>query len=281
MTVTGGAFAPTGTAQPVPQGYRVDGRWSFVSGSQHCAWLLGGCILLDAAGVPRMLARGVPDTRQAFFPATEVEIIDTWHVSGLRGTGSHDVAVRGSVVPEHRVVSMLSPSPTAAGPLYRFPIFGLLAVAVAAVALGIARSATEELTLLAAAKTPALSRNLLRDRPTAQLAAADAEAAWRAGRAFLLDAVGEMWEAVGTGAPPGLRQRALLRLGATEATAASARAVGLAYTAGGGSANYEASPLQRHLRDIHAVTQHAVVAPATRETVGRVLLGADAETLLL
>ena len=97
----------------------------------------------------------------------------------------------------------------------------------------------------------------------------------------MFDAVGEAWEsACGEGAID-LRQRARLRLAATHATISAARAVDLVYNAGGGSVVYATSPLQRHFRDIHVATQHIMVAPATLELAGRILLGLEADTSML
>jgi indole-3-acetate monooxygenase len=278
--VTGGAFAPQGKAVVVDGGYRVSGRWAFASGCQHCAWLLGGSVLFDG-DVPRRLAKGQPDARLMFFPAAEVDVIDTWTVSGLRGTGSHDIAVADVLVPAARSVSLFTDRPCQPGPLYAFPVFGLLAVGIAAVALGIARGAVEELERLAAGKVPSLARTRLAERAVVQTQVAEAEALVRSSRAFLLDAIGSAWDAARAGDALTLRQRAVLRLAVTNATAGAARAVDLMYTAGGGTANYATSPLQRQFRDVHAATQHTMVAQPTWELAGRVLLGVETDTSML
>ena len=277
--VTGGVFAAHGRATVVDGGYRVTGRWPFASGCEHCTWLMGGCLLLDG-GAPRLLPGGMPDARMMLFPAAEARILDTWTVSGLRGTGSHDVAVEDVFVPASRSVSLLTDRPRHAAPLYAFPVFGLLALGIAAVALGVARGAIDALTCLAAAKTPTGSRRLLAERPLVQMQIAEAEALLGAARAFLFDTVAGAWDAARRG-EIGRRERALVRLAATHATANAARAVDLMYHAGGGSVVYATSPLQRQFRDMHVVTQHMMVAPPTYELVGRVLLGVDADTSML
>jgi len=270
--VTGGVFAPTGSAVRDGDAYRVTGRWRFASGCQHCDWLMGGCVVQDG---------GSPRARLVFFPARDVEIIDTWTVSGLRGTGSHDMAVRELHVPAARSVSITDDRPVVPGPLYAFPVFGLLAVGIAAVAVGIARGALDEIERLATAKTPTGGRRLLAERPTVQAQIAEAEATAGAARAFLSEVVDEAWQAArGTGAIP-VPLRARVRLAATHATTAAARAVDVAYTAGGGTAVYAESPLQRAFRDIHVVTQHMMVGPATWELAGRVLLGLETDTSML
>ena len=277
--ITGGVFAPSGTAVAVDGGYRVSGRWAFASGCQHCTWLMGGCVILDR-GEPRLLPGGMPDARMMLFPASAATIVDTWTVAGLCGTGSHDIAVTDVVVPADHAVSLVSDVPVATGTLYRFPVFGLLALGIAGVALGIARAALDELAALAGAKTPAGGRRLLRDRPAIQAQVAEAEATLGAARAFVFEVVGAATRAAEAGALT-LDTRARVRLAATHAVASAAHAVDVAYAAGGGTAVYATSPLQRCFRDVHVVTQHMMVAPPTLELAGRVLLGVETDTAML
>jgi alkylation response protein AidB-like acyl-CoA dehydrogenase len=272
-TATGGAFAPRGIATAAPGGWRVSGRWPFASGCQHCAWLVGGVL------VPGAESR--PELRHVLFPTGDAEIVDTWDVAGLRGTGSHDIAVADVFVPAARTVSLLRGRPVHGGALYAFPVFGLLALGGAAVATGIARRAVDELVALAATKTATLQHRRLAERPVVQAKVAEAEAVVGAARAFLREAVARAWDAAARGGDLPLAERARLRLAATHATATAARAVDLMYTAGGGTALYATSPLQRCLRDAHAVTQHMMVAEPTYELAGRVLLGVETDTSML
>ena len=270
--VTGGVFAPFGSAARVDGGFRVSGRWPFASGCQHCSWLMGGCVV-EIDGTPR--------SRMLLFPATAAQIIDTWSVSGLRGTGSHDIAVTDLFVPASRCVALTTQVPRRRGPLYAFPVFGLLALGIAGVALGIARHAIDALVELAGAKMPTGSRRRLAERSAVQAQVATAEATLRAARALVFDAIGDTWEAAVTTGEISLGDRAALRLAATHATASAAQCVDAMYTAGGGTAIYTTSPLQRCFRDIHVVTQHMMVAAPTYELVGRILLGIDADTTML
>src|SRR2546430_11096814 len=221
--VGGGAFAPLGRATVVDGGYRVPGRWPFASGCEHCAWLMGGSVVLDG-GPPGLLPSGLPATRLMLFPAAQVRIIDTWDVAGLRGTGSHDIAVEDRFVPAARSLSLITDRPRATGPLYAFPVFGLLALGIAGVALGIARRALDELVALAGGKTPAGSRRLLAERPVIQPEVARAEATLGAARAFLAETVGAAWERAQAAGAIEVRERARLRLAATPATLPPARA---------------------------------------------------------
>jgi alkylation response protein AidB-like acyl-CoA dehydrogenase len=277
--VTGGVFAPRGQAFPVEGGYRARGRWAFGSGSEHCDWLLGGCVVIED-GKPRLVGR-VPDSRMMLFPASEVRIHDTWTVSGLRGTGSHDFEVADVFVPADRAISLMTDQPRAEGPLFRFPVFGLLALGIAAVATGIARTAVDELVRIAGGKTPTGSTRLLGERGVVQMQVAQAEAALESSRAWLRAAVDEAWQTAQRGGAIPVAQRAALRLAATEATVRATQAVDLMYDAGGGTSIYATSPLQRCFRDVHVVTQHAMVSSSTYELTGRLLLGLDTDSAML
>jgi alkylation response protein AidB-like acyl-CoA dehydrogenase len=254
-----GVVAPMGTAVEVEGGYRASGRWAFASGCDHARWLLGGAL------VPR--AGGPPEVRHLLFERAQVEVVDTWTVSGLRGSGSHDMVVRDALVPRARSCSLLADRPRSSHGPYAFPLFGLLSLGIAAVALGIARAAIETLTALATTKRPGGGRRTLAERELVQLRVAQAEAELRAARTFVLDAAG----ADG-------REPVLARLAACHAVPAAARAVDLMYEAGGGSSVYASSPLQRQFRDVHVATQHAMVSPATLAVLGRLLLGLPTDT---
>ena len=259
-TMVAGVFAPKGRATPEPGGYRVSGRWPFASGCEHADWLMGGCVV--DGGMRLMLA-----------PAEAFTIHDTWHVMGLRATGSHDIELDGVSIPAEHTANVLGDPPLQPGPLYAFPLFGLLALAIAAVSLGIARGALDDLIGLAGGKVPTGGKRTLAERGTVQAEVARAEAAVRAAGALLDESIGAAWERAVAGAGVDVKQRAALRLAATHATEVSTCATDTAYTLAGGSALYESSPLQRRVRDAHAATQHMLVAPATWELTGRVLLG--------
>jgi len=264
--VLGGVFAPMGRAVAHDGGFTVSGRWRFASNAENCDWLMGGCRVGDA-----------PDVRLVLFPAQDAEVLDTWRVSGLRGTGSHDIAVEELVVPSAHTASLISDRPVQSGPLYSFPPFGLLALSIAAVALGIARGALDDVAELASVKTPTMGTRTLAERPATQAQLAQAEAALRAARVLLYAAVDAAWEAARAGSAIPLALRVDLRLAATHAVTTSAAAVDAAYSLGGGSVIYESSPLQRRFRDVHAATQHMLVGPSTWELAGRALLGLDVD----
>jgi len=275
-TVAAGVWAPRGRAAIADGGLQVSGRWSFCSGISHSEWLFAGCVLDDGqAG-----AAG-PTLRVAAFPTAELEILDTWHTSGLRGTGSHDAVADDLFVPDHRVLSLLDTGPRIDAPLYRFPVFGFFALSIAAAALGNARGAIDDLSELAGGKTAQGSSRVLAERPATQAAVGEAEAALRAARALYYEAIEEAWAAAQGDGPVDEQLRLGLRLAATHAVRTSAEVARSMYDLGGGTAIYEDSPLQRRFRDAHTATAHFQVNPATLELAGRVLLGVPTKTAQL
>ena len=277
--ITGGVFAPIGRAEIEGDHFRASGRWPWASGSANCDWLGGGCVVFED-GKPKMRSDGRPDTRMLMFRREDVELIDTWHSSGLRGTGSGDMAVDGARVPLDRAAS-LTDRPVIDRPLYAFPVFGLLAVGVASVALGNARAALDALKSLATKKKPQYSRRSIAERGTAQTDFARAEGRWRAARAFMTEAIDGCWRTATSGEPLTVSQRSNLRLACTHATRECAEIATTAYELGGGTSVYAKHPLQRHFRDAHVATQHIMVAPTTYELIGRVEFGLDTDTAML
>lgn len=276
-TIMAGTINPTGKAVAVPGGFRVSGRWAYGSFIQHSSWTVGNCLVHDGEQ-PRRGADGAPDMRLMLFPTRDVEILDTWHVAGLRGTGSHDFAVRDLFVPEDHAIAGFAAKPTQPGTLYAAPFITVFAMCLASVPLGIGRAAIEAFTELAEAKTPLGASNRLREKASAQADLGKAEALLSSARVFMFDEAEKLWETVSAGRAPSLKQRAVARLSAAQAARASAQAVDLLYNAAGGSALYEDNLLERCFRDVHATTQHVGIASSNFELSGRVLLGLDPGT---
>lgn len=272
LTITGGVFAPMGKATDEGDHYRVTGRWQWGSGSANCTWLCGGCIVMEN-GEMRRLESGAPENRMMVFPAGDAELLDTWHVMGLKGTGSGDIAVKDLRVPKGRTVSLVADKPVVDGALYAFPAFGLLSLGVAATAMGNARGALDAFTELALGKKNQGSRKTLAERATIQAETARAEAAWRAARTYLYDEIDQTWDvAQFEGAIP-VERRAALRMACTHMVRTCADLCRTAHDLAGGVDVYEQSEIQRRFRDAHAMTAHIVTAPATWELTGRILLG--------
>ena len=274
-----GVFAPRGKATVVEGGYQVDGVWQWGSGTQNADWILAGCRIIRD-GEPARMKNGTPRSTMMLVPAEQVEFLDTWHVSGLCGTGSTDYAIRGIFVPDAHAVGVGIDGPLEK-PLYAFPHFGLLGMGIAAVSLGLARAAIDELIEVAGGKTPSGSARPLATRASAQAEVSRAEAGLRSARAFFYEAIGAAWEAAEANGRIETRHRLDIRLATTSATHACAEAVDRMYNLGGGSSVYRHSPLQRIFRDVHVATQHMMVSPATLELTGRILLGLETDTAML
>ena len=272
--VAAGVWAPRGRATRVEGGYRVSGTWNFCSGIMHSDHLFGGCLVESeqdgAAPIPRVLG----------LPVRELEVKDTWHTSGLRGTGSHDATADNVFVPEHRSLWLLDP-PTSDAALYRFPVLAFFALSISAAALGNARGAIDDLLELAGVKVGQGSSRTLAQRSGTWSVVARAEAALRAARALYYDAIGEAWAAAQMTEPVSTELRLGLRLAATHAVRTAADVSREMYDLGGGSAIYDHSPLQRRFRDAHTATAHFQVNPATWELTGRILLGQPTDTTML
>jgi alkylation response protein AidB-like acyl-CoA dehydrogenase len=263
-----GVFAPSGVADPVDGGYRVSGRWGFASGCLHADWLYGNC-LEDVDGLRRM--------RTAVFPVSEIAIEDTWTVSGLCGTGSHHFTADEVFVPIARTCATLEAEPCVDVPLVRIPTPPLFALAITSIALGVAQGALDDILELAGGKTPLLAGAPLAANPLFQNQLANADTDLRAARGLAYQEACAAWAAAVDRTPFTMEHRARIRATAAWATARATAVVDFAYHAGGGSALYAGNPLQRRLRDIHAITQHFLVKPDTLTTVGAVLAGQDVD----
>lgn len=224
---------------------------------------------------------GAPYHRMLFFPAKNVSFIDSWHVSGLKGTGSGDFSVEGLKVLKDRSVSFVGDRPRDPAALYKFPLFGLLALGVSSVALGNARAALEEIRTVAInKKTPGGGRSMAQ-RATVQADLARATALLGGAFGYLENAIAQCWSEAQGSAEISVKGRANLRLACAHATEVSAEICKTAYTLGGGSAVYSGNSLQRRFRDAHVATQHIATAPAVFELAGRILLDQSADLAML
>jgi len=264
--------APTAKAIVVPGGYRVTGRQGFSTGCRHASWVAAHAQVIDNGQI-RLEANGQPEQRYLYVPVAEAELLDTWHVRGMRGTGTDHFAVNDVFVPEERTVLSVTAPLFEPGPLYQIPRTLLFASGDAAVALGMARNCLETFFELAGAKTPRAVQGLLREQPLVQSDVGHAEAYLRSGRAFLTEAVRDLWATVASGAKISLDQRAALRLATTHGIRLAVQVVDTAYNAAGATAIYESHLIQRHFQDIHVISQHMQSRLAHYELVGRHWLG--------
>jgi alkylation response protein AidB-like acyl-CoA dehydrogenase len=271
-------LASKGQAIAVPGGIRMTGRWSYATTSQDCTWIALGTLVSDGDQL-RKLPNGQPVRHLAILNRNEFQVCDTWHVSGLAGSGSQDVEVTAQFIPEARVVGLFSQR-TLHTPLYGFPIFALLRVLDAAAALGVGRRAIEEFADLAKQKASAWGGNL-RDQASAQQFVGQAEGMVRSGRAFLLEAVGDAWAATQGATSIDVEHRVMMTLAATEAVSRVTAAVSLMYREGGVTSMMTEHTMQRLFRDIHAITQDVAVHHKNYEYAGKHVLGVlDVETAM-
>ena len=265
--VAAGVWAPHGKARPAPDGVVVSGRWAFCSGITHADVLFAGCVLEDRPAVVAL-------------PTEQLQILDTWHTLGLRGTGSNDAVADDVFVPQDRVVSIFD-GPVINRPLYRFPPFGFFAACITAAAMGNARAAIEDFVELAGAKKGVASARTLDQRSTVQAAVAAAESELEAARALYYQPIHTAWQASQDGSQVPVQARTRLRLAATHGVRTAADVVRTMYDLAGGSAIYDGAPLQRRFRDAFTATAHFQVNQASFELPGRILLGQSAEVAML
>jgi alkylation response protein AidB-like acyl-CoA dehydrogenase len=270
--ITAGVFNPTGSVTPADGGYQVSGRWSFASGCQHADVLFGNGV--------EGFADGMPQLRGAVFAPVDVAIEDTWSVSGLCGTGSHHFHVDGAVVPAERTYAPMNGEPCVDALIVRLPPPAVFAMVIASVALGIAQGALDDITVLAADKTPLLSPVTLGGNPLFQFELAAADTDVRAARSLLYEEAARLWAAAASGDPLTMEHRAQVRASAVWTVERATSVVTAAYRAGGGTSLYSDCPLQRRLRDIHALAQHFIVRRDTLVTAGAILARQDVQVMI-
>ena len=278
--IGGGFVVPRGKAVPTDGGLRVSGRWQWGSGTKHCTTIGGGCLVVGPDGRPQPRDDGLA-TPFVFMDPDDIEFIETWDVAGLAGTGSVDFEARDVFVPEGRWVQIGTDGPVRDNAWSRFSFYGLLASGVAAAAVGIARRSIDELVELAGAKKPQGSTRTLAERAATQAETARAEARLAAAWSLMLDAVDDTWQGALAGRPSTVDQKRRIRLAATHATQTAAEVAASMFTTAGGAAVYRTSPIQRCFRDTAVAAQHAMVAPRTLETAGRLRMGLHTDTTTL
>lgn len=277
------AIAPPLTAVPVEGGYRVSGRGPFASNCHYAHWFCAACTVKPE---PENLGDGAEARSPiwVYIAAEDCRILDTWHVMGLRGSGSDDFQVDNAYVPNHRAFPLTTEyvtGPSFQGPLYRFSLMGMVTASLPSVMLGIARTAIDEVAALAEAKTPAGATATLRDQPTAQAKIAQAEAAYRSGRALLHETLGRVWESTQAGYDISWSDRSDFLLAATNAANNSAHATELMHRMAGTTGIYQSHRLEQCFRDMQVARQHRFYTEARYETFGRMYFGMQPDYFLV
>jgi alkylation response protein AidB-like acyl-CoA dehydrogenase len=259
------------TATSTRGGYRVSGRAPFVSNCYDADWI-SSTVLVDAD----RSGGDEPEMRMVYFRREESEIIDTWNVMGMRGTGSNDIAVTDVYVPTSRTFPMVpdfEPGSHYRGPLYRLPVVGAAAAGIPTPMLGVARRALDEVTALALNKTPVASSAPLKERASAQMQLGRAEAILRSGRLLLLDTLAEAWRRCVDGKTHSLEQKADILLAMAHAMGSAVQAVDLACGIAGTTAFRATNPLERCFRDVQTMRHHVFASEQRYGTFGQVYLG--------
>jgi alkylation response protein AidB-like acyl-CoA dehydrogenase len=268
------SFSPPHRAEEVSGGYRLTGRGPLASTIHDSQWVMMSALVFDGDR-PRMTATG-PEIVALIMRTSEVEIVDTWHSLGMRGTDSNDVVANGVVVPKSRAFHLRPdyvPSTPFDGPLYRMPAPAATYTIIAPVALAIAASAVRELRDIVATKIPLGSMKTARDRGAVQSAVAEAEAMIRSARLFFYDALAAAWQRAVANEAFSLENKADLMLASTWAVRSAARATDLMHRMAGTNGIYTRSRLERLFRDAQTVRHHGFLSESRLETVGQVYLG--------
>ena len=270
--------SPPGRAVEGEGGYRVTGRFAWASGIHQARWVVANCFVFDGDQM-RKSAAGLPVALGLLMPKEDRKVLDTWHVLGMRGTGSTEFEVDGAFVPKDTAVRFFGADSQHPYPIFHLPptYFGYNHVSVMN---GIARSALAALKALANTKTTAMTRTDLRDEPQAQYAVAKAEAMIEANRLGVKESFRELWAKVVAGESVPLATRARLRRHVAHAAECAVEAVQLCYRAAGGTAIYESAPFERALRDVNAAATHITTRRVMMEEAGRVAFGLPPQTPL-
>lgn len=278
-TLTGGAqwtrFAgspiPNGRATPVDGGYRVSGRWPWASGIHHSSWVFAGAAILNDGEV-EMTDLGFPNGKLMVMPRADIELEDTWHTSGLRGTGSTHFHAEDVFVPEHRTIAFPFPEPQRGGALFRLPVLGFFGPAFSGFPQGVGRRALDEIATLAKSKTRVGREATVAERPVFQRDLALAYGRLHTAGLWVRDELRQLWTGLHDGVDASELSTARRLASFSNNADAATGAAEFAYRFGGGDALFTSSPLQRGMRDMRAAAQHMLVSESNYEGLGKALL---------
>lgn len=262
--VNAGGLYPLHPAQQVSGGWKVSGHWHFASGCKGADWLGVGIKnnIVPVSGAPAPAIMAV-------FPAAEVEIVDSWNVVGMQGTGSHDLRLHDKFVAHEWTCARGAPGQIDE-PLYRYPSLAYQAEVHAAVNIGLARAALDIVTEMAGGAKIMPNAPRLIDRAYYRTMLGMGEARWSSARIFFYDACAKAWDQVSAGNPVSEQLDTLLKLSSTYAARVSMEVINDCYQAAGMAAIQRTHRLQRIVRDAMVVTQHAALTELNYETAGAV-----------
>lgn len=257
------AFAPTGQLRPVDGGFRITGRWEFSSGCDAATWAMLG-------------AMGPMGPCMVIVPRSDYEILDTWFVSGLRGTGSKDILIEDAFVPGHRVAEVMGPVTNRAfdlhgRPSYRLPPMAILPFTLCSPLVGMAQGTLDEFIKRLEGKA-GVGRTA--DSVAIQIRIAESSAEIDAARLIVKTRPRQLLEALASGSTPNELELAAIRRDYGFVARLCVQATNRLFDAAGGHALYESEAIQRFHRDVHAGShQTALYWDTIAEAYGRVALG--------
>lgn len=274
VLVSGILIPGVGRAERVAGGYRLSGRWPFVSGVNICDWALFTAMVPNAAGVT--------EDRHFVVPRQDFTILDTWHAVGLRASASNDVVVDDIFIPEHRSIMVEDLKGGSVSPgsqhnraaIYRAPCYAMFGVYIAAAALGIAEAAVAAYIAQARGRIARMTGAGLAALSTQHVRVAEAAASVETAR-LLLHAISDAaMLAAEAGVSPTPEERTRWRCQAAFAGKLATNAVNLVWEGGGGGNIYDANPISRAFRDAHTANRHTTQTwDLNAATHGRVLFG--------
>lgn len=251
-------YAPQGRAVAVEGGLSLTGEWQYSTGTDHCDWIILGGLVTNADGG----FDGFPDVRHFVLPRSDYEIVeDSWHVMGLAGTGSKNIRIDGSLVPEYRTVSHFElvdgvyGKRRAESPLYQLPFGCVFSAAIASATLGIARGAIDAYRDYLQTRISALGV-VGKNDPFQQAALAEAEADHAAAVVHIDHMLGEWLERVGNGDVLNVTDRLEFRRNQVRAVQRVLFSVDALMSRAGSAAVWTTRPLERYWRDLRTGGTH-------------------------
>jgi 3-hydroxy-9,10-secoandrosta-1,3,5(10)-triene-9,17-dione monooxygenase len=274
---------PAGRATRVEGGYRLHGSWPFSSGVASCEWNMLASVVYsddDADGI---------EYRIFLLPKGDYKVLDTWNVTGLRGTGSCDVEVRDALVPDYMTVAVgeLAGGPTPGSkvnpnPSYALPVFSLFPYVLSGVALGNAQACLDDYAEVARHRISTYNHAKLSDFQSTQIKIAEASAKIDAARLIMRSACVNAMEDAKRGRVPDMATKTRYRRDGAFSVNLCTEAVSMLFSASGARGLFTAGVLQRQFRDAHAINSHlAFNFDAAGTNYGRVALGLPSENLTL
>jgi alkylation response protein AidB-like acyl-CoA dehydrogenase len=266
---------PKATAVVCDGGYRVNGEWTFASGSMHSSWLCGHSTVCERDGQARLGSDGKPLAQVTMiFPKSSAVVTDVWDVMGLRGTASNNFAAKDLFVPADFSFTRDSDQDRREqGPLYAFSIFNMFGLGFSAVALGIARRALDEFIKLAVSKTPYGGTSRLSDNNVIQSQVGLSDARLQSSRTYVMETYQGLYRAAAGGACFDHAKRVALRTSTCYAIHQAREVMNFVYHAAGATAIFKSNPFERRFRDLHTLTQQGQAAFSNFEAHGQTLMG--------